>query len=89
VGPTHFYLWDPQLKFMFSHPVSEKTLTTIFIPNFISKLYYLIFSLRFFQLQTTSQIILLNIFHRICVLTSSKIVLSKLYIYIYDVNHYD
>jgi hypothetical protein len=47
VGPTHFYLWDPQLKFMFSRPVSEKILTTIFIPNFISKLYYLIFSLRF------------------------------------------
>jgi hypothetical protein len=42
------------------------------IPKFISKLNYQYFPSHFLRLQTKSQIILFNVFHRICVLTSSK-----------------
>jgi hypothetical protein len=68
---------------MFSHFVSGKDLNNYF-KNYgflISFLNYIIqyFPSDFVELQMTSQIILFNIFHRICVLTSSKTVLSKLY----------
>jgi hypothetical protein len=70
---------------MLSHSVSRKDLNNNFLDYvfLISFLNYIIgyFPSDFVRLQMTFQIILFNIHHRICVLTSSKAVLSNLYIY--------
>jgi hypothetical protein len=91
VGPTISIV-----RFMIKNlcfPLCKRKRPSLNYVFLISFLNYIVqyFSLDFVQLQTTSQIILFNIFHRICVLTFLKnsalkiIYLHKLYIIFYKV----
>jgi hypothetical protein len=78
---------------MFSHSVSGKDINNDF-KNYVFLITFLNYIIQYFPsnfvlLKTISQIVLFNIFHRICVLTSSKnsalktIYLHKLYMIFY------